>query len=155
MSDRLANEAWEALMTAHSRLLRQFAEDDWDDLSMREYDVLYTLSKCRQPVRMSELGQYVLLSQPGLSRLVDRLVQRGLVGRSADLSDGRSVRVGLTPAGAACQKKVGRSHARSVAHALAGLTSSELEQLRTLATKLAAGSPASSAQPPYHSKADQ
>ncbi|MCW5950714.1 MAG: MarR family transcriptional regulator, partial [Propionibacteriaceae bacterium] len=82
MSDRLANEAWESLMTAHARLLRQFAGDDWEDLSMREYDVLYTLSKCPEPVRMGELGQHVLLSQPGLSRLVDRLAERGLVARS-------------------------------------------------------------------------
>ena len=138
MSDRLANEAWEALMTAHARLLRQFAADDWEDLSMREYDVLYTLSKCPQPVRMNELGQYVLLSQPGLSRLVERLVQRDLVERSADPADGRSVRVGLTPTGAARQKTVGRRHARSVAQAMAGLTPSELEHLRALATKLVA-----------------
>ena len=82
--DRLANQAWEAMLTAHTRLMRQFeAADVWDDLSMREYDVLYTLSKCDRPVRMRELGREVLLSQPGLSRLVDRLVQRGLVDHLA------------------------------------------------------------------------
>jgi hypothetical protein len=44
---RLANDAWEALLSAHARLMKQFAtEDIWQDLSMREYDVLYTLSKC-------------------------------------------------------------------------------------------------------------
>lgn len=138
MSDRLANEAWEALLTAHTRLLRQFADDDWGELSMREYDVLYTLSKCPHPTRMGELGQHVLLSQPGLSRLVARLAERGLVERSADPEDGRSVRVGLTPAGATRQKQVGRRHAHAVAQALAVLTPSELEQLRSLATKLTA-----------------
>ena len=46
---RLANDAWEALLSAHARLMKQFAaEDIWRDLSMREYDVLYTLSKCRE-----------------------------------------------------------------------------------------------------------
>lgn len=137
MSDRLANEAWEALMTAHTRLLAQFADDDWEELSMREYDVLYTLAKQRSPVRIGDLGGSVLLSQPGLSRLIDRLVQRGLVERSADPVDGRSVRVSLTPDGVACQKTVGRRHARSVAHGMAVLTPSELEQLRILTTKLA------------------
>ena len=136
MSDRLANQAWEALMTAHARLLRQFAADDWEDLSMREYDVLYTLAK-RGPSRIGELGESVLLSQPGLSRLVDRLAQRGLVERFADPADGRSVQVGLTPQGAACQKKVGRRHARAVAQAMAVLTPSEQQQLLTLAGKLA------------------
>lgn len=136
MPDRLANEAWEALMTAHARLLRQFADDDWAELSMREYDVLYTLAKRPGPLRIGELGGSVLLSQPGLSRLVDRLVQRGLVARSSDPADGRSVRVALTPAGAACQKAVGRRHARSVARAMAVLTPSELQQLQHLTTKL-------------------
>ena len=156
MSERLANQAWEALMTAHAQLLRRFAADDWEDLSMREYDVLYTLAKCPAPTRMSELGQHVLLSQPGLSRLVDRLAQRGLVERSPDPSDGRSVRVALTRAGAACQKKVGRRHARAVARAMAGLTPSEQKQLHALTTKLTAeagpgdGSPAHPHTPNAH-----
>ena len=61
-------------------LMKQFAaEDIWTDVSMREYDVLYTLSKCPEPLRLSELNRHVLLSQPALSRLVDRLAERGLV----------------------------------------------------------------------------
>src|SRR4030095_11089180 len=77
---RLANDAWEAMLSAHARLMKQFAaEDIWQDLSMREYDVLYTLSKCREPARIGELHRHVLLSQPALSRMVDRLVESGLV----------------------------------------------------------------------------
>ena len=71
---RLANEAWEALFTAQSRLLREFrGQDAFAEVGMSEYDVLYTLSKQDGPVRMGELGCSVLLSQAGLSRLVDRL----------------------------------------------------------------------------------
>ena len=41
-----ANDAWEALLSAHASLVRHFsAEDVWEDISMKEYDVLYTLSK--------------------------------------------------------------------------------------------------------------
>lgn len=104
---------------------------------MREYDVLYTLAK-HGPVRIGELGDSVLLSQPGLSRLIDRLTRRGLVERSADPADGRSVRVCLTSAGLARQKAVGRRHARSVAEAMAVLTPSELTELGALAHKLIA-----------------
>ena len=77
---RLANHAWEALLRAHAALMKEFAaEDIWRELSMREYDVLYTLAKCREPIRLGELHRHVLLSQPALSRMVDRLVARGLV----------------------------------------------------------------------------
>ena len=95
----LANDAWEALLTAHAVVMKQFAaEDIWTDVSMREYDVLYTLSKYPEPLRLSELNRHVLLSQPALSRLVDRLVERGLVSRHADPADGRGVRLSLTGA---------------------------------------------------------
>jgi DNA-binding MarR family transcriptional regulator len=136
---RLANDAWEALLSAHARLMKQFAaEDIWHDLSMREYDVLYTLSKCPEPVRLGELHRHVLLSQPALSRMVDRLVERGLVERCADPSDGRGVRLSLTDAGRDEQHEVGRRHARSVARAVtAELGPDELRQLATICWKLA------------------
>src|ERR1700729_2699501 len=110
MADRKhpANDAWEALLTAHSSLIRKFnAQDVWGDLSMKEYDVLYTLSKCPKPVRLSELNRHVLLSQPALSRLVDRLAERGLVDRCTDPADGRGVRLSLTAAGRTGQRQGG------------------------------------------------
>jgi DNA-binding MarR family transcriptional regulator len=135
----LANDAWEALLSAHAVLMKKFAaEDIWRDLSMREYDVLYTLSKCPGPQRLSDLNRHVLLSQPALSRLVDRLAERGLVERLADPVDGRGVRLALTTAGRDLQRQVGRRHARSVARAMtAGLTPAELRQLEVLCQKLA------------------
>ena len=104
--------------------MKQFAarSNIWADVSMREYDVLYTLSKCPGPIRISELNRYVLLSQPALSRLVDRLAERGLVERLPDPADGRGVRLALTEAGRAVQRQIGRQHARGVARAMtAGL----------------------------------
>jgi DNA-binding MarR family transcriptional regulator len=135
----LANDAWEALLSAHAVLMKQFAaEDIWRDVSMREYDVLYTLSKCPEPQRISDLNRHVLLSQPALSRLLDRLAERGLVERRADPADGRGVRLALTAAGRDLQHQVGRRHARSVARALAaGLDPAELRQLEAICLKLA------------------
>ena len=134
-----ANDAWEALLTAHASLVRRFnAQDVWEDLSMKEYDVLYTLSKCPDPIRLSELNRHVLLSQPALSRMVDRLAERGLVSRSTDPRDGRGVRLALTADGLAVQRRIGRRHGRLVAQAmLAGLTPGELRQLEEICAKLA------------------
>jgi DNA-binding MarR family transcriptional regulator len=141
MADRRhpANDAWEALLAAHASLMKEFAARDiWQELSMREYDVLYTLSKCPGPQRMSELNRHVLLSQPALSRLVDRLADRGLVRREADPADGRGVRLSLTDAGRALQRQIGRRHARDVARAMtAELTPAELRQLQVICLKLA------------------
>jgi len=135
-----ANDAWEALLTAHATLMKRFAAGDiWADVSMREYDVLYTLSKCAGPLRLTELNRHVLLSQPALSRLVDRLAERGLIERCADPADGRSVRLSLTGAGRAVQRDIGRQHARDVARAMtARLDPAELAQLEAICLKLAA-----------------
>jgi len=134
-----ANDAWEALLSAHATLMKQFAaENIWDGASMREYDVLYTLSKCPEPIRISELNQHVLLSQPALSRLVDRLAERGFIRRLPDPADGRSTRLALTQAGRAVQRRIGRQHARGVARAMtAALDPGELRQLETICLKLA------------------
>jgi DNA-binding MarR family transcriptional regulator len=133
-----ANTAWESLLAAHAALTRSFAaEPIWQDLSMREYDVLYTLSKCPAPIRISDLNEHVLLSQPGLSRLVHRLAERGLVERCPNPVDGRGVLVSLTPAGRERQQQIGRQHARSVAQTLtASLDRAELGQLTALCQKL-------------------
>jgi DNA-binding MarR family transcriptional regulator len=137
-----ANDGWEALLSAHATVMRQLAgQDTWDEVSMREYDVLYTLSKCPGPQRISELNRHVLLSQPALSRMVDRLADRGLIGREPDPADGRGIRLALTGAGLELQRRIGRRHARDVARAMsAELTPAELRQLEEISLKLARNS---------------
>ncbi|HKS50037.1 MAG TPA: MarR family transcriptional regulator [Amycolatopsis sp.] len=136
---RRANDAWEALLSAHARLIKDFtAEDIWREVSMREYDVLYTLSKCREPLRIGELHRDVLLSQPALSRMVDRLAERGFIERQPDPMDGRGVRLSLTDTGRDVQRRIGHRHARGVARAMtARLSPDELRQLETICSKLA------------------
>ncbi len=135
---RLANDAWESLLQAHAVLMKEFAAQGiWRDISMREYDVLYTLAKCREPLRLAELNRHVLLSQPALSRMVDRLVERGLVLREADPRDGRGVRLSLTTAGREAQREVGQRHARDVARAMtARLMADDLAALTALCRRL-------------------
>jgi DNA-binding MarR family transcriptional regulator len=137
---RLANDSWESLLTAHAEMMRQFdLEDVWNEVSRTEYDVLYTLSKCRAPIRLSELNRRVLLSQPALSRMVDRMVERGFVRREADERDGRGVRLSLTEAGRAQQRSTGRRHALNVSKAMNDtFDAEEMRELMRLCRKLSA-----------------
>jgi DNA-binding MarR family transcriptional regulator len=136
---RLANEAWEALFRAQSTIVQELAaRDAWEDLVPREYGVLYALSTAApQGLRITELGEDVLLTQPGMSRLVARLEARGLVQRVDDLDDGRACLIRLTPAGVAAQRRIGRVHARHVAEAMTRhLDRGELERLLELSGRL-------------------
>ena len=136
---RLANEAWEALFRAQSTIAQELAaRDAWEDLVPREYGVLYALSTADpRGLRITELGQDVLLTQPGMSRLVARLEARGLVQRVDDLDDARVCLIRLTPAGVARQRRIGRIHARHVAEAMTRhLDRTELQQLLDLSGRL-------------------
>ena len=140
---RLANESWEALLSAQASVMRGFAaERMWHEVSITEYDVLYALKKAGCALRQSELTKQVLLSQPALSRLVERLEQRGLVGRATDPDDRRGVLVTLTDAGAEAQQRTGARHARSVEARMRALTPDQQRQLRDLCVLLTTeGSP--------------
>jgi DNA-binding MarR family transcriptional regulator len=138
-SARLATEAWEALYRAQATLAQELlAGDVFDDLVPREYGVLYALSSSVEGTSITDLGKDVLLSQPGMSRLVSRLEARGLVERVDDPIDARVCRVRLTDAGTATQRRVGRAHAREITEAMTRkLDLEQLEQLIDLCRRLA------------------
>src|ERR1700716_3633644 len=96
---KIANEAWEALLRAEATIERELtAGDVWGKLVPREYGVLYALSTAPNGLRITEMGDDVLLSQAGMSRLIARLEARGLVERADDPEDGRACRIRLPPA---------------------------------------------------------
>lgn len=137
-------EAWESLLRAQITLIKEFAEDfRGGPVTMPEYDVLYTLTDCPPTgVRLHELAEHVRLSQPGLSRLVERMESDGLVRRERDPHDGRGTRVVLTDAGREVQQETGRRHARSiVARVGTALTPDEQAELTRLCTKLREATP--------------
>ena len=137
---RIANEAWEALFRAQATIAQELtAADVWQQRSPREYGVLYALSNAPHGLRITELLEDVLLTQPGMSRLIARLEERGLVARADDPDDRRACRVRLTRAGARAQREIGLAHGRHVAEAMTRILSREqLVQLRDLCRGLIA-----------------
>lgn len=140
MSEKsLAVDAWEALFRAQVSVLRQLnIEFPTAELSFNEYDVLFNLS--RQPdrkLRLRDLNKHLLLTQPSVSRLVDRLTERQLVTKESDPGDGRGTIVCLTDSGNTLFRRVAVIHAESIRRRVGGaLTPAELEQLTVLSDKL-------------------
>ncbi|MUL40704.1 winged helix-turn-helix transcriptional regulator [Streptomonospora sp. PA3] len=136
--NRLAEEAWEELARAQIALMRRFQDDfrDWG-ITMREYDVLFTLSRCPKGSRMRDLSEHVLLTQPSISRLVERMAESGLVTREGDPCDRRGTVVGLTDHGREVLQRVGRAHAAAIERYVGtALSGEELCTLRDIARKL-------------------
>lgn len=134
-----ALEGWESLFRAQVALLRRFKQNfRGAELALGDYDVLYNLSRFPGGrLRLHELNQHILLTQPSLSRLVERMEQRGLVRRERDPDDKRGTVVVMTELGVAMQHKVGREHADAIVRYVGGaLTPDELRTLRRLCDKL-------------------
>lgn len=144
---RLANEAWEAYYRTQATLAREFADADiWEGLHTREYAVLYALSSEPAGLKITELGEDVLLTQPGMSRLIARMEERGLVERTEDDADGRARRIRLTENGSGKQRKVGANITRRVAEAMTrALDATQITALRDLSLALLAGTPGTGA----------
>lgn len=140
MSDRRAAvSAWESLFRAQVSIMRDLtAEFPVDGLSFNEYDVLFNLS--RHPgrrLRIKELNKHLLLTQPSVSRLIDRLVARGIVSKCSDERDARGIVVRMTDDGFELYRRVAVKHVESIYERVgSALTDAELAQLRGLTEKL-------------------
>ncbi|WEK62113.1 MAG: MarR family transcriptional regulator [Candidatus Microbacterium colombiense] len=142
MTDRkLALEAWESLFRAQHELFTEMMADfEHAELAQAEYDVLLTVTRSPQmTARLRDVTSNMLISQPSVSRLVDRMVSRGLISKCADPDDGRGALIRATDAGARSFRALATVHGRSIAERMATLDDDELRALRDLAEKLRQG----------------
>lgn len=138
----LAVGAWEALFRAQVTIMRELtACFPTGEISFNEYDVLFNLSN--QPdrrARLKDLTQHLLLTQPSISRLVDRLAAKAVVEKLSDPGDGRGIIVSMTKLGSDIFRKTAVRHADAISRRVGGtLDHDELQQLMALCTKLRLG----------------
>lgn len=108
---------WRALARAVVVIPRVLEADllEAQGITVTEYTVLMNLSEAPgRSLRMNELASRVALSVSGLSRVVGRLEQQGLVRRERASADGRGQLACLTPAGGRCLRKAWPTHLASV-----------------------------------------
>ena len=108
---------WRAFLLAHARVSRRLDEElrAEHDLSFAEYDALLTIAQAPgRRIRMGLLAEEVLLSKSGVTRLIDRLVDDGLVERSACLADARGAEAVLTERGLDRLRAASRTHLRGI-----------------------------------------
>jgi DNA-binding MarR family transcriptional regulator len=79
-------------------------------LTMARYDVLMQLENAGGRLGLSDLAEAVVLSPSGLSKLLDRMADAGLVTREPDPDDARSAFATLTPAARTLVRKARTGH---------------------------------------------
>jgi DNA-binding MarR family transcriptional regulator len=132
-------EAWRSLLQAHASLMRRLASDlaEKTGLSLGDFDVLAQLANAGGELRMTDLAARAFSSRSGMTRRVARLVDEGLVTRTASHEDGRGVVVALTDAGVARLADTAPVHLQGVAELFVGqLNERELVSLRKALDKI-------------------
>ncbi|MEF3402696.1 MarR family winged helix-turn-helix transcriptional regulator [Agromyces sp. CCNWLW203] len=134
MADRaITVAAWESLFRAQVSIMRALAaEFPSDVISLNEYDVLFNITRAPgRRLRLKDLNQNVLITQPSVSRLVDRLTARGLVAKLPDPRDGRGTIVAMTDEGFDLFRRVAITHMDAINRQFGDSLSDD--ELRTLA----------------------
>ena len=110
-------------------------------LRQAEFDVLAALRRTGAPYTLipSRLAAARMMSRAGMTTLLDRLEQAGLVERRLDPADRRSFLVALTDDGRAVIDATLTDHAANLQRLVAGLTPDERATLDGLLRALVAG----------------
>lgn len=131
--ERAALDLWAALTSATSSIGAGLTEllDAELGILPEEADLLVRLSEApEQRLRMVDVSSSLQLSKSGVTRLVDRLSERGLVLRAPCPKDRRVVYAGLTDDGRQAAAAAAPALAAGVAQQLAGrLSAADLDAL--------------------------
>ena len=129
--------AWQALLHAHDAVTKRLDSELREEhaIGLGDYDVLLRLARSSGGrLRMTELAERVILAPSSLTRVVDRLVEGGLVTRDRSATDNRVVHASLTDAGRKRVRAAARTHLRGIREHFTALLTND--QLRAAADAL-------------------
>ena len=92
-------------------------------------DQLLDRLEVENPVNVSSLADLLAVRPSTVSKMLDRLIERGLVSRSANARDARRTMVHLTPAGLDAQAKVREVWNKLEADLTSSLSKDEISML--------------------------
>jgi DNA-binding MarR family transcriptional regulator len=135
--------AWRSLIRVRETVMREVDRrlQSAGQISLADYGVLITLvSAGSLRLRMSDLAARRMLTPSGITRVVIRLEQEGLVRREPDPDDGRASLAVLTREGLEALRKAQVVHHAAVRELYVGnLDAGEREQLAQLFEKAMPG----------------
>lgn len=104
-------------------------------LTPSQFDILATLGNT-EGMSCRELGERTLITKGTLTGVLDRLEQRGLITRTAQMEDRRRILVQLTAAGQQEFERIFPDHVRHCAQPFAGYTEQDFAALERELSRL-------------------
>jgi len=135
-----ALEAWRSYLQSHASILRELDAELVAEHGMtaRDYEVLLYLAQAPgRKLPMSVLATSTMLTRSGITRLVDGLVEAGLIERVACTEDARVSYARLTDEGYGKLRDAGCTHIAGIQRLfLEHFSPEEIGQLSSLLSRL-------------------
>jgi DNA-binding MarR family transcriptional regulator len=119
---------WRSFVSAHFSVVKYLERrmQEQQGLRLAWWDVMQQLADGpKQGLRMSELADLVLLTRSGITRLVDRMIEAGLIVREPCPGDRRGYYAVITQKGLGTIENVGPDHSRDAWEVFLGHISEE------------------------------
>jgi DNA-binding MarR family transcriptional regulator len=105
---------------------------DRHNTTLPRFDVMSALSRNPEGLKMSQLSQFLRVSNGNVTGIVDRLTEDGLALRVAVPGDRRAQVARLTPAGEAEFDRLAAEHEAWIGEMMAGLGADEITEMSAL-----------------------
>ncbi|MFO8009447.1 MAG: MarR family transcriptional regulator [Dehalococcoidia bacterium] len=109
-------------------VFRKALEQTEPDLSRLHLEIMNVL-QTEGTLHMVEIADLLMISKPQMSRLIDELIELGIVKREPELSDRRKSNITLTPTGDEVQRRFRSNIEHNIKTWLSRLTEDELKEL--------------------------
>jgi DNA-binding MarR family transcriptional regulator len=97
-----------------------------------------TVLRERQPTSIGTIADAALIKRPTASRIIDRMIEQGLVTTALNPDDNRVTEVTLTPAGQATLNQLTPVVGRQFARAMEGVSDRDLAHLKNTLQQIVA-----------------
>ena len=133
-----AQETTVALLRTTDVVRRRLARVvEQERITLQQYNVLRILRGAHgAPMSALDVAERLIEETPGVSRLLDRLVAKGLIRRDRSLQDRRRLECSITPRGLELLARLDNPVTRADSEALQGLTSREISTLSELLSRI-------------------
>lgn len=122
--------------TVGELLERTLEESSQEQLAMSQVKLLLLIAHPHHTFKVTDVAQFLGVTNAAASRAIDRLVQRGLVDRTVSKEDRRAVDLALTPASRELLDKFTDARNRELMRLLGDFPEDQLRQVTTLLDEL-------------------
>lgn len=132
---QITSNLFDVMVILHKKVFNPLVLSKAINLTPAQFSVLFYLTR-KDNSSVTDAAQYLKISKPNMTPILDSLINLGYITRQRDLKDGRVIRVRLTDSGREFYANMKKANLHIVEEIFADYTDNQLKQLLTSSTEL-------------------